>query len=341
MPPSASSSSSFAWLNLTGVLAALGVLDALVHRVLVRLLLPDPSLGAPINRALQGTAAFVTNFAGLLAFLLFVGVLARALTRAELFPRALRLSLFVVGAVFMAIAAAGLVLGPLSDRQFLHARTAHVFLSLFAALALWRSEAERRTKLTLAMFSGALALGGFALFCDRVGWAPGKMDPGDLVRAGQLLALVAATLSALMLFERPSGLATLVAPAVALLAATLAGIGLITKLSLVQTIALHAFRLEVPPPVSLITILQLVLFVFAVLGATLAVTLGLFGSPRSRLLAYGLVLVVTGGFQPGGVTQLLLSVTGLFALAFGARPLSPVVPIATAATAAAAPATQP
>jgi hypothetical protein len=290
-------------LNVTALLAVLALVDVVLARAVGRLMLPNAAWSPATNGALATAGRLTTNFAGALAFFVFATVLVRALTRSALFPRPLRLSLLVVAVVFM------------------DARTAQAFLSGFACVIAWRAPAPGRTKTVVTLFAAPVALGTLALFCDRIGWSPGHVEPIDLLRGGELFALVAAAASPALVIrdrERPPA-AGLVAPMVALLAATAVVAAVVLKPALVGAVALHAFRLEVPPPSSPLALLQLALVVVATLGVILAVLLGLAGSPPARLVAYGLVLIVAGGYQPANATQILLSVTGLFALAIAAR----------------------
>jgi hypothetical protein len=298
-------------LNLTAALTVAAAADLLLHRLLDRLFLPQHPTGLASLASDAGRFAF--HLGGVLGLLVLVGALALLLRRGDLFPRPMRYAVGCIAVFFVAVAAVGILLLQLPDRYLIHLKTSHAFLAWFIVLALWRSPGPRRGKLGVTLFAVPAILQAFALFTDRMGWAPPL--PAEIARAAEICALLAGALAPLLLGPEPTtrrrGLLG-AAAGVLTLAVLLAT--LIARFDLVQALTLYGFRLDLPPLAGPGAVTYVALVIAAFVGLAMSVVWTL--SDRStRLVGYGLLLTAAAGYQALSPSHVVFAACGLLAMA--------------------------
>ncbi len=304
--------------NLTAVLAVLAVLDLLVDRLLTRLFLPAASGADGGAHGLVWLGAFVSHLAGALALLVFATSFLGLIRRRELYPRSLRMVASILAVFFVLLFTAAVSTYPPSTRLFVQLRVSHAFFAFMTLLAVWRVPVPGRTKLGMTLFTLPLVLHTAALFCSETSFMRGGGLAGQLARIGELTAFLAAGGAPLLL---PQSLRNTRASAfvwlVGAVAVALVGLLASTKFDLMQVLALYGLRLELPPLSLPGAWAYLLLFALAVFGAITAVIPALLSGGGDRLLAYGIVMIITAGYQIGSPPDLAISTAGLLAMAVG------------------------
>jgi hypothetical protein len=316
----------FSRLNLTAILAALSVLDLVLDRVLVRLFLPAQAAGS--GQLLVIAATFVSYLAGALALLLFTTSFIGLVRRRELFPPSMRflvsvLALFCIALLTMCVARLNV-----TGRLFVQLKTSHAFLSWLIALAVWRASVSVRARLGVTLFALPAVLHTTALFVNELSRGRGGSVAADLARIGELSALLAAGAAPLLLppslrNARHGPLAWLLGIA----AITLVVAATFLKFDLVQLLALYGLRLDLPPLAAQGSWAYVLLLALAVLGTFLVVLPAIGSGASDRLVAYGVVMLVTSGYQIASPSDLGVAACGLLALAVGVtrHPLPPAL----------------
>jgi hypothetical protein len=307
-------------MNLTAALAVAAVADLVLHRLLDRLFLPQNPTGLA---ALAGEAGrFAFHLGGVLGVVVLVGALVRLFRRGDLFPRPMRYAVAGIALFLVGVAAVGVFSLRLPDRYLVHLKTSHAFLAWFIALAIWRVPGSRRSKLGVTLFAVPAVLQAFALFADRLGWAPPL--PAEVARAADICALLAGALAPLLLGpEATSGRRGLVGAAVGVLTLSVLLVALVARFDLVQALTLYGFRLDLPPLASPGAVTYVALVIAAFVGLAMSVVWTL-GDPSTRLVGYGLVLTVAAGYQALSPNQVMFAICGLLAMASGViRPGAP------------------
>jgi hypothetical protein len=332
----------FARLNLTALLAALAVLDLLVDRLLTRLFLPPSTLENPGVRVLVSIGSFVSYLCGALALLLFATSFLGLIRRRELYPRSLRMVASILAVFFVVLFIGCVSTYPGSPRLFVQLRTSQAFLAWLTIMAIWRASLPGRTKLGITLFMLPSILHTAALFCGEISATRGGALPGHLVRIGEIVAFLAAGSAPLLLpgslrGGRPGWRVWLLG------AAAVLGVGVLAllKFDLMQVLGLYGLRLELPPPGVPGAWAYLLLLALATFGTVTAVLPALVGGGGDRLLAYGIIMVVTAGYQISSPTDLATATAGLLAMAVGVArrgQSTPPPPVLAADAAAPAPA---
>jgi hypothetical protein len=304
--------------NLTAIVAALGFLDLVLDRLLTRLFLPPSGAVSGGAQWLFFAGSFLSYLAGALALLVFASSFLDLVRRRELFPRSLRMVASILAVFFVMLFAACMSAYPNSPRLFVQLRTSQAFLALLISLSMWSSDLPVRMKLGTSLFMLPSILHTLALFCGEAAAARGSSLAGQLVRLGELVAFVAAGGAPLLL----RGLTPAARPALgSLLLAGLAvlalGVATALKFDVVQVLALYGLRLELPPLAVPGGWAYLLLFALALFGVVSAVVPALYAGGPDRLFGYGLIMVVTAGYQIASPADLAIAAAGLLALAVG------------------------
>jgi len=326
-------------LNLTALLAALAVGDLLFDRVAKGLFL---SSDGPVVQALCVAVAFLSYLTGALALFVFASGFVGMLRRRELFPRSMRPVVAVLAMFFLILLAMSVSRFQVSSRLFIQVRTSHAFLAWMIALAVWRSAVPVRARLGMTLFALPSMLHTAALFAGEMGWGRAGLA-GGLARSGELFAFLAAGGAPLLLPPAPMrpGRLALVAWMLGLLAVSAVVAGAIVKFDLVQLLALYGLRVDLPSLAATGSWAYLMLFCLAILGTSLLVIPALGADGGHRMLGYGMVMVVTSGYQVASPADLGVAACGLLAMAAGitryvAPPAGPVAWAPPPAVAAAA-----
>jgi hypothetical protein len=303
--------------NLTAIVAVLGVLDLVLDRLLARLFLP-PGAAHTSAQWLVFVGSFLSYLAGALALLVFASSFLDLVRRRELFPRSLRMVASILAVFFVMLFAACMSAYPSSARLFVQLRTCQAFLAFLISLSMWATPLPARVKLGTSLFMLPSILHTMALFVGEASASRGGSLAGQLVRIGELVAFVAAGGAPLLL----RGLTRQARPALgSWLLASLAVLALVVaavlKFDLVQVLALYGLRLELPPLGVPGGWAYLLLFALALFGVVTAVVPALYAGGPDRLLGYGLIMVVTAGYQIASPPDLAMAMAGLLALAVG------------------------
>jgi hypothetical protein len=303
---------SLARLNLTALLALSALAELIFYRILSAIFLPSQN-GTVAERWAAGTAVFVSNFSGILAWLLATAALVHALRSDQIFPRSMRITVSTVGVFFAALAGLG-VLWILAPRYYVHLRISHGFLVLFLALGVWHGERPWRSKLAITLFAIPIILQATALFTHRMGWT--RLDPAQLIRAGNAITLAAMTATPVLVAPWPWRKAQI---AVTVLVGTLVAAALsaatVLRFDLVQAVAYYGLRIDLTGLGSSAEQLYTgaLIAAFACLAATTAGCL--MGKGTSRLAGWALLLLGVAGMEVGSPKPALFTLCGLLALA--------------------------
>ncbi|HEY0707278.1 MAG TPA: hypothetical protein VGG33_10785 [Polyangia bacterium] len=308
----------FARFNLTALVAALALVDLVVDRLLARLFLAPAREGHAGDAVLPAFAGFISHLAGTLALLVFATAFVGLIRRRELFPRSLRMVSSILALFFVVLFASALANDPLSTRVFVQLRTCQAFLAWMIALSLWAAPLSLRAKLGATLFLLPPIFHTAALFVGEAVLGRDGALAGQLARIGELIAFLAAGFAPLLL---PSSLRTTRPGPLTWLVAVGAVVGLgvlaLVNFDLLQVLALYGLRFELPSLSEPGGWAYLLLFGLAVFGLIAAVGPALRAGGGDRLIGYGLVMVVTAGYQIGSPADLAVSTAGLLALGVG------------------------
>jgi hypothetical protein len=301
-----------AGLNLTALLALSALAELVLYRVVSAIFLPSQN-GTSAERWVASAALFVSNFSGILGLLLAVVALVHALRSDQIFPRSMRITVSTVGIFFTALAALG-VLWILAPRYHVHMRISHGFLVLFLALGVWHGARPWRSKLAITLFATPIVLQAAALFAHRMAWS--RLDPAQMVRVGNAIALAAMTATPVLVAPWPWRRArTAVTVAAGTIMAAALGAATALRFDLVQAVAYYGLRIDLTGLGSSAERLYAgaLIAAFACLGATTAGCLVEKG--ESRLAGWALLLLGVAGMEIASPKPALFTLCGLLAMA--------------------------
>lgn len=323
--------------NLTAVLAVSALGELIFYRVLNAAFLPaQPSTVG--QRLLVDLGSFLSNLSGILALVLAVGGLIRALNDDTIFPRSMRITVSTVGLFFSALAAMGVLWLLVTPRYQIHLRISHGFLVFFLMLGLWRGPTQRmqtsgagpawparlgwRCKLGVTLFAVPMVMEALALFAHRMAWA--RVDPAHIICAAHVLTWAAMCATPILLAPRIRTAGQLAA---ALGAGILlgAGLGAVTALrfDLVQAVAFYGLRIDLTGLSSSAEQLYVGALVLAAASLAAATVACLAVRGPSRLVGWGLLLMAVAGEDLSSAKAALFSLCALLALAVGSAQAQP------------------
>jgi hypothetical protein len=305
--------------NLTAALVAVAFLELVLNRLAGRLFLPHSTIagaggGSALTRLVVESGPFLFHLTGVLGLGLVLAAFAGLLRRAELFPRAIRISVVLIALFFWVLAARAVVLGHLAPRYFVFVEISFAFLSLLIAGSMLGGDGKWRVKLGVALFALPGVLHVLAIGAEQISWLGGAPAPLDIARVAELTMLAACLAAPFLLPLRPPRERAWRVPlTVALPLTVLGGALLATRYDLAQATALYALRVELPHFDSVLGMIYLLAF-FGWVYATVQL---LSDKGGMRLAGYGLLLLAVGGYQASSPVELALSLLGLLALAVG------------------------
>ncbi|HEX3697583.1 MAG TPA: hypothetical protein VH374_19580 [Polyangia bacterium] len=307
--------------NLTAALLVVSLLELLVNRLANRLFLPrSVSMGGrhgfSLARVVADSGPFLYHLTGVLALLVLLGAMVGLIRRGELFPRAVRFTVVLIGAIFWLLTGLAVFAGQIPPRFALPIETGYGFLALLVAASVLGAPIERRLKAGVGILILPALLRIVALTAERTGWFH---DDGGLPLLLAKLAdgaLLTCGLGAPLFWpglpwrQRRWG-----APLAIAFVATAAFVWLlIARFDLLQATVLYGLRIEIGGIGSLFGLtscLALLAWVVAVVQT--------FAEPGAmRLVGYGLLLVAVAGPQAGSPVELAVSLVGLLAVGVGA-----------------------
>lgn len=301
--------------NLTALLALSALGELIFYRVLSAAFLPAQS-GTLGQRLLVGLGSFLANLSGILALLLVVVGLIRALGSARVFPRSMRMTVSTIGLFFSALAAMGVLWLLVTPRYHIHLRISHGFLVFFLILGMWQGPRSLRAKVAVTLFAGPMVLEAAAIFFHRMAWT--HVEPGQIVRFAQAITWIAMCSAPALLaptMRRPGHFALTLGAGIVVGAA----LGAATALSfdVVQAVAFYGLRIDLTGLSSSAEVLYTAALVVA-LASLAAATVSCLAVPGpSRLVGWGLVLLAVSGQDLSSVRPALFSMCGLLALVMG------------------------
>jgi hypothetical protein len=307
--------------NLTAALVAVGLLELFLNRVAGRLFVPRATglgggSGSAAGHLLGAIGPFLFELTAVLALAVFVSAFTGLVRRRELYPRALRFSVVIIGLVFAGVSLQALVRGHVAARGFLYLETSVVFLAVLTAAAFAGSAASWRAKLGVALFALPGVLHAIAVVGPTL---PGTWNPDSplafgLGDAGEVALLVATLTAPFLLPPRPWRERRWRLPLAVSAAVTALFIGALGfRYDLLQAAALYGLRMDLPRLDSLAGAAH----VLALGGWTYATVELCADKGGMRLAGYGLLLLALGGYEPASPVELSLSLLGLVALAVG------------------------
>lgn len=301
--------------NLTALLALSALGELIFYRVLNTAFLParPSTLG---QQWLVGFGSFIANLSGVLALLLVVFGLVRALASDQVFPRSMRITVSTIGIFFSALAAMGVLWLSVTPRYHVHLRISHGFLVLFLMLGVWHGARSMRAKVAVTLFALPMVLEAVAIFFHRMAWT--RIEPGHIVRFAHAITWTAMCSAPILLAPKFRG-AWHVAVMLAVGILLGGGLGAATALSfdVVQAVAFYGLRIDLTGLSSSAEVLLTGALVVALssLGATAAACLAARGA--SRLVGFGLVLMAVSGQDLSSVRPALFTLCALLALVMG------------------------
>lgn len=309
-------------LNLTALLALAALADLVFYRIVSGVFLPSRQ-GTAAERLLSDFGLFVSNLASVLALLLSVAALLRALRADDVFPRSMRITVSTVGLFFCVLSSLGVLWILATPRYHVHLRISHGFLVFFLALGIWHGTRPWRSKLGVTLFAIPMVIQAVALFCDRMSWS--RLDPGQMVHVAHAVALAAMTATPVLLTPRPwtaSRIAVTIGAGIFFAVAL--GAAAIFRFDVVQEVAFYGLRIDLNGLASSEDRLYAgaLVVAFACLGASTVSCLAVRG--ESRLAGWGLLLLAVAGIEITSPKPALFTLCGLLALAMASAREKPV-----------------
>ena len=307
-------------LNLTALLALSALAELIFYRVLGTVFLPVQPTTLR-ERCLVDFGAFVSNLSGVLALLLVVIALVRALGSDRIFPRSMRITVTTIGLFFTGLAAMGVLWFLVTPRYYTHLRISHGFLVFFLMLGVWGGSHSLRAKVGVSLFALPMVLEAVALFYHRMGWT--QIEPGQIVRVAHAITWAAMCAAPALLAPRPrkgSHLALALASGVLLGA----GLGAVTALrfDLVQAIAFYGLRIDLTGLASSAERLYTGALIMALASLGAATVSCLITRGPYRLAGWGLILLAVTGQELSSAKPALFTLCGLLALAIASARLN-------------------
>ncbi|HVR60321.1 MAG TPA: hypothetical protein VMU50_00405 [Polyangia bacterium] len=305
---------------MTAALLVVSLLELVGNRLANRLFLPRSTVSgaAPAfssGRLVSDSGPFLYYLTGILALLVLLGAMIGLLRRGELFPRAVRFTVALIGAVFWLLALLALSFGQVPPRFFLPIETGYGFLALLVFASTLGASLPPRVKAGVGLLVVAPVLHIFALIADRSGWLrDGGAAALVLPRAADVALLLCGLGAPLFWLAQPWRRRRWTAPlAIGTLVMAVFAWLLVARFDILQAAALYGLRIELGGPASLFGIASCV----ALLAWTVAVVQLLGQRGPARLVGYGLGLMAVAGPQPGSAVELTVSLVGLLSVAVG------------------------
>ena len=305
--------------NLTAALLLVSLLELLVNRLANRLFLPRSSVSHArhfsLARLVSDSGPFLFHLTGLLALLVLLVAIVGMLRRGELFPKTVRFTVVLIGAVFWLLSLLVVVFGQAPPRFSLPIETGYGFLTLLVAASALGTPLGSRVKvgIWLLILPGLLHIA--AVVAERSGWF--RDDSGLPLLVAKLAdgALLICGLGAPFFWsDRTWRQRKWAASLIAAVAVTVPFAWLLaTHFDLLQAASLYGLRIELGGFGSVfgaVSCLALFAWMVSVVQSI--------GQPGPmRLVGYGLVMMAIAGPQAGSLVELTVSLVGLLAVTVG------------------------
>jgi hypothetical protein len=299
-------------LNLTALLALSALAELILYRVLGAAFLPAQPGTLP-ERCLVELGAFASNLSGILAWLLAVTAIVRALGADRIFPRSMRITVTTISLFFAGLAAMGVLWFFANPRYHIHLRISHGFLVLFLMIGIWQGSHTLRAKIGVSMFATPIVLEAIAFFCHRMEWT--RIEPALFLRVAHAITWAGMCAAPVLLAPRPRKASQL---AVALGSGVLlgSGLGAVTALrfDLVQAVAFYGLRIDLTGLASQAERLYTAALIVAVASLGAATVSCLTTRGPYRLVGWGLILLAVAGQELSSAKPALFTLCGLLAL---------------------------
>jgi hypothetical protein len=196
--------------NLTAALVVFAALELLLNRLAGRLFLPQlPQLAQLPNGSttsgaflVSSTGPLLFHLTGVLGLFVLLASLAGLLIRGELFPRAIRFTVLIVGLAFWVLVASAVAFGVVPASFSLHLEICFGSLALLVVVGVLAGPARGRVKLGVTLFALPGVLHAAALVSERRGWMSVEAA-GALAHVGELALLLACLGAPVLLPPRP------------------------------------------------------------------------------------------------------------------------------------------
>lgn len=298
--------------NLTALLALAALAELILYRITSAIFLPSRD-GTTAERWVADVALFVSNLSGVLALVLAVVALLFALGSDHVFPRSMRITVSTVGLFFCALAGIG-VLWSLAPQYHVHLRISHGFLAFFLALGMWQGKRPWRSKVGVTLFAIPIVMQAVAIFALRMGWS--TPDPVQLARLAHAMTLTAMIAAPFLVTPWPwSGARAAVTIGSGLVFATGLCAAIALRFDLVQAALFYGLHIDLAGLASTPERLYSGALIAAFGCVAAGITCCLWGSGRSRLAGWGLLLVAVAGAEITSPKPALFTLCGLLALA--------------------------
>ena len=301
--------------NLTAALAVVAFLELVFNRLLGHLF-TMPACRSTLGCFGLSVGPFLLYLTGTLALVVLAGGIAGHLVRGELFPRGMRFTIAALSMVFVLLLALSLIAGQAPGYYETHLETSFGFvLAMVTSSFLVSATARPRARVALVLLALPSLLHVLAFVAARATWwRDGWMKPEQIMAAGEVLLLLSAGVSPLLLLSQDAGrnrIATGLTVAAGV--GTFFFVASLGRPDLIQAIGLFSVHLEIPRATSVLGFG----YTAALFGFTVTLVVLLLGPGPARLSGLGLALVGLGGYQSGSPVELSLTLGGVIALATG------------------------
>lgn len=308
----------WARLPMVLLLAIAATLELALNRIGVHLLKTQGGRPGAVFRIIDTAGLYSFYLTGVLALFVFTWAVVVLIRDRALLRPADRIVFTVLSALFMPLAATGLLFD-LPRQVAPHLNTGFGLMVLALLVAFLRRPATLRPRLGMIYLAAPILLHVYWLACQQIEWvAPtGAYSevPSQLFVAAEHMVVVGA-FAAFFFFAPFPRFSTMVRPLPLIISVLVtAGVALAAQFSYLETAqaAYYGLGLNLPPPSARGVMHLAALFLFVITVVSLSR-----GLPHQRGIGLGLYLLGISGFHLQLPYQFLLTLVGLMQIARGA-----------------------